>query len=548
MKHISTIKPQLLIADTHTTNSITLWMQSPQWTHSRASTSPNILDNNNILQIDMEYRGLLEDMSNSSEQWIKSNILKAVQNTVSNMNKHSIHLDMISVGYNILSPTLVDYHKRIRSRLFHAIPSEAMFGPVLMYDSLDKDQVEGHSYQDVGTYQSIPEINSYEVWCGELNSLSCLSRSEREYLKLSQFEILESLLAAVFNSESLHNDDADNLLNLKRLFDDIQLPQDCRRSFAQFLNMKRELIFYDRVQQTLRSRSIARQADSSIDVTAVSSIEHALFSALLDELTYVTIEETMSQITYDDVMKFLQLRIDLTIEALKLQIIDFRNRFYRAKRSKRVLIDTKVDISGPELVESDSCHLLRDIVAFGPSRDRLLLCPVAHILVLPNDAVINCSLVEHLYETESDGLVQRVYVSRSYRPNEPLQAVVQRHNHVRASQIMLKLPDINKRVKEFYESIIGVRPVVVNSNSQWLQLKSMFAQRSTGKQEVCTISLHGERAASFLLPFTSRDIHSISNASSLGSLSNDLEFNPDLMEQMFGPALTDSARHLYSRL
>ena len=535
-RHIQSMNPLIIIADMHTTNSLATWMQSPQWSHAASSTVPTVLNNKNILQDNIHYHGLLDDVQSPSN-WIKSSLFKAVRNQIPNTKKEQRHLCIVSVGYNRISPSIINLFMNSNNSnccLFHAIPSESLFGPVVIYDAVATHANESLlNDQGVNIGQPIPDAHSYDVSITDRYSLPCLTRRGRNQVQLSQYEILESLLAAVFDNEALQKDNTPNLLTLRRIFTDISLPQNCKSSFNQFIEMKRELIFYNQVQRVLREKFEARQHDSELDVTAVSPVEHALFGALLDELHYVTAGDNMSSITYDDVQQFLQLRIDLAIEALKLQIIDFKNRFYDAKRSGHVTIDTRVHIEKPELVkDDDKPFILHDLVVFGnvDSQAMHLLCPLSQLLVLSNGGVLNCGLLEQLYETESMGHVQRAYIRRnSLGPStEALQLVIQRYDYIQTSQLMLKLPDINHRVRHFYELMLGINAQQTLTSQQ--QRRSWFSSRSKERGTWCTTFGHNDQSQQVLLPVSSKDIYFTSGAS--GILDRDLEFDTQAMEVM----------------
>jgi hypothetical protein len=493
-----------------------------------------------------------------AKDWLKSHLLKAIQDKVRyHKSDNPLFLDfirgIISIGYNTFPEASVQDLKSMKSRipfLYHMVPSKSTFGPVICKDILNftSSSCEMPS-GNIEMIDYIPDICSYSIKISGPIPPSCLSNIEKDIYHLSQYEELEYLLDKIFNSRTLHEDDSQTIAMLKALFDKLEIPTDCRHSFSQFLQKKRELIFYNQVKLLLSSyKSDISSFSEGRDFSSISPLEHALFGALIDELDNFILKENWSKIGYEDIQKFLQLRIDLVVESLKLQILDFRNRFNNAKRNKQIIITYYSEREGPQFQTDEFTCSLNDLVAFGKESNLNMLVSRKHIMVLSNKAILNCPLIETLFESESHGLIHRSYLSRRERKENTIQIVVQLDNKRQKDELISRWIDISLRVKTQYEKY-----VVPSVHAVRTSLPSIFRMSNKIFSKYVSIAtIFQEHKESIEQEFyISKSMHEhciIADSSSLTIYEPSLEFDTITMEQLFDSILTIKLSQLLSKL
>lgn len=283
------------------------------------------------------------------------------------------------------------------------------------------------------------------------------------------------------------------------------------------------------------------------DYSSISPLEHALFGALIDELDNFILKENWSKIQYEDVQKFLQLRIDLVVESLKLQILDFRNRFNNAKRDKQVIITYHSEREGPQFQTDEFTCSLNDLVAFGKETNLSMLVSRKHIMILSKKAILNCPLIETLFEAESHGLIYRSYLSRRERKENTLQMVIQLDNRKQKDEIISRWIDISLRVKTQYEKYVVPSVHAAGISVSVFRMPSKIFSKYVS---IGTISKeHNENIEQvFYIPKSMHDHCIVADSSSLAIYEQDLEFDAITMEHLFDSILTAKVSQLFSKL
>ncbi|KAF0983725.1 hypothetical protein FDP41_007640 [Naegleria fowleri] len=338
VKILNELKPNIIVTDTHTTNVVIsrLLLASTDHHHNHINGQEHhnpLLESTHLSELmsSVEYRGLITD-------WTTSNIFKNIKKSFSSSSysnkendfKHNL-LGLISIGEVICEEAA----RTILSYLpfcYQIVNSDSLIAPLVVRDlRLVYGQEQNYSFQILSPWKFVNMNGEARIIVKgpivpKVDPLSSVENRKEEF-------ILQDLQDIVFDTSKMTNPEAKGELIEK--FAKTTMPDDIRQSLTKCLHLKEEFDFYNQVLSFVEKR------ERTEHVINLAFFDNCLYSALLDELETLAPLRDIHQAELEEVVKFLQLRIELTAQCVQFQLLDFRFRFSQALKNNQITFHFK---------------------------------------------------------------------------------------------------------------------------------------------------------------------------------------------------------------
>jgi hypothetical protein len=348
LRHVQYYQPQIVIS--HTSDVLQLLSEQQHGTLEVFENEGNVLDREDISNLDIGYDGpLLPD-----ESALQSTLLRTVRRVIKQIRTQL--LGVVTIGHQPPQLTNVRHFYHITSSNDLLCPFECM---------------------NVNTYQR----HILDLW-GAIQNTSFGLQINPTYVPKQCIK-----MGNTRNDEEIKDED---------IYDDtkFKMPDDVKQSLRRLQLLKTEQSFYEKVLEVLRSRMIKHKETGKGASEPTSIFEQELYNALLDELNTVISNDSFNDFVFDDIEKYLLLRIELTRESKKLQDIDFRFRFMQANKEGNIVYLKKGIPSGPKL-QPWTEFIITDVVNF---HDHYI---PRNALYRQDNLVIDRYFLQYLFITES---------------------------------------------------------------------------------------------------------------------------------------------------
>ncbi|KAL9648500.1 hypothetical protein ABK040_014120 [Willaertia magna] len=515
---LNSLCPSIIIADTHLTIELTKIFEN-QYIIRDSKYQNNfttVVDKKNVLDLTIEYKGILHD-------WTASNILKNLQKQIKKQttSQESIVFlknlkGIISYG-NVLgdecSSSLIKYVPHAYQLVF----SKELQFPLFIRNLKEEDNKEGvkvlspWSLKD--SFVESEEVVVYGPSVPTSLTPKQIDRRKEEFILLD----LENKVFNHLDREENLEDNNTYYMDLIDKYNKVEMPNNVREPLTNCLQLREEYKFYYQVKKL-----IEKHEDKSKPVISLSFFDNCLYSVLLDELETITPKHYQS-IELKDVIKFLELRLQLTIESIKLVLFDFRYKFSNAMKEGKIKFNFKEKEQGPqfnfdigkkEKVHTNLVWLQNNFT------NRVLVLPRSQDQVLFNRCLLEC-----LYEYYLPYLFCRCFITiLSDRDLKPVPILIVFSNHHCGK-------NWDESINQIGASIERLKKEEQQEKRHW----TLFTKKQTISQDKQTKSIHN-------LIFKKENVLIVNSRNNLNIFNVYSEFNDELMLGLFANRIKHGAK------